>query len=120
MQRSATCLWWHQVYPVRLMMAGIVQATVETTTGTGHWMDFSLSATRVLYRCIITATRDGIGAIAFFFPVNIKLQETMRIPWMLSRQANIFVCTIRSRPGLFVPTLFVMHDVSLTPTKKVA
>ncbi|KAI7884024.1 hypothetical protein K492DRAFT_174532 [Lichtheimia hyalospora FSU 10163] len=36
MQQSATCLWWNQVYPVRLMMAGIVQATVKTTTSTGH------------------------------------------------------------------------------------
>ena len=38
----------------------------------------------------------------------------------ISHRANICVCTIWSRPGLFVPTLFVMHDVSLTPTKKVA
>ena len=38
----------------------------------------------------------------------------------VARQVNIFMCTIYSRPGLFVPTLFVMHDVSLTPTKMVA
>ncbi|KAI7882021.1 hypothetical protein K492DRAFT_176540 [Lichtheimia hyalospora FSU 10163] len=28
----------------------------------------------------------------------------------VSRLASIFICTIWSRPGLFVPTLFVMHD----------
>ncbi|KAI7884308.1 hypothetical protein K492DRAFT_174221, partial [Lichtheimia hyalospora FSU 10163] len=54
------------------------------------------------------------------FLVNINLQATLRIPWMVFRQANIFVCTLWPRPGLFVPTLFVMHDVSLTPTRKVA
>ncbi|KAI7878170.1 hypothetical protein K492DRAFT_171095, partial [Lichtheimia hyalospora FSU 10163] len=49
-----------------------------------------------------------------FFLVDINIQATVRMSWMISRYANIFV------PELFVPTLFVMHDVSLTPTRKVA
>ncbi|KAI7884824.1 hypothetical protein K492DRAFT_173284 [Lichtheimia hyalospora FSU 10163] len=59
-------------------------------------------------------------AITTFFLVHINLQARMWIPWMFSRQDNIFVCTLWSRPGLFVPTLFGIHDVSLTPTRKAA
>ncbi|KAI7887386.1 hypothetical protein K492DRAFT_170301 [Lichtheimia hyalospora FSU 10163] len=39
---------------------------------------------------------------------------------LMSLIANIFVYALWSRPGLFAPTLFVMHDASLTPTRKVA
>ncbi|KAI7878805.1 hypothetical protein K492DRAFT_170587 [Lichtheimia hyalospora FSU 10163] len=67
----------------------------------------------------LSATGVVIGAVAIFL-VDINHQAPVRMPCMVSRQANIFVCTLWSRPGLFVPTLFVMHDVSLTPTKKVA
>ena len=67
----------------------------------------------------LSATGVVIEAIAIFL-VNINHQAPMRIPWMFSQEANIFVRTLWSRPGLFVPTLFVIHDVSLTPTKKVA
>ncbi|KAI7874315.1 hypothetical protein K492DRAFT_174636 [Lichtheimia hyalospora FSU 10163] len=79
-----------------------------------------LSATHVLYLCIITATRGVIGAVAFFSLVDINLHALVLNPWMFSHHAYIFLCTIESRPGLFVPTLFVMHDVSLTPARKVA
>ncbi|KAI7878944.1 hypothetical protein K492DRAFT_179109 [Lichtheimia hyalospora FSU 10163] len=51
------------------------------------------------------------------FLVDINHQAPMRIPWMFSRHANIFDFKTRI---IFVPTLFVMHDVSLTPTRKVA
>ncbi|KAI7885052.1 hypothetical protein K492DRAFT_172780 [Lichtheimia hyalospora FSU 10163] len=60
----------------------------------------------------LSATGIVIGAVAIFL-VDINNQ----VP-MVSRQTNIFVGTLWSRPGLFVPTLFVMHDVSLTPTRK--
>ena len=53
-------------------------------------------------------------------PSGYRFKVPVRIPWMVSRQADILVCALCSRPGLLVPTLFVMHDVSLTPTKKVA
>ncbi|KAI7871678.1 hypothetical protein K492DRAFT_177731, partial [Lichtheimia hyalospora FSU 10163] len=72
-----------------------------------------LSATRVLYWCIITATRGVIGAVAFFSLADINLHALILNSWMFSHHAI-------SLPGSFVPTLFVMHDVSLTPTRKVA
>ncbi|KAI7881178.1 hypothetical protein K492DRAFT_69808 [Lichtheimia hyalospora FSU 10163] len=78
-----------------------------------------LPGTLVFYWWIITATRNVIGAIAIFFLVDIDLQVPVRVPWMFLDK-SISSCVLWSRPGLFVPTLFVMHDVSLTPTKKVA
>ncbi|KAI7875683.1 hypothetical protein K492DRAFT_173154 [Lichtheimia hyalospora FSU 10163] len=62
----------------------------------------------------LSAALGVIGTIAIFFPVDINIKQRYRCPGWISQQANIFV------PGLFVPTLFVMHGVSLTPTKKVA
>ncbi|KAI7884023.1 hypothetical protein K492DRAFT_174529 [Lichtheimia hyalospora FSU 10163] len=52
--------------------------------------------------------------VVLFFLIDIHLQALILMPWMFPRQVNIFL------PGLFVPALFMMHDVSLTPTKKVA
>ncbi|KAI7874423.1 hypothetical protein K492DRAFT_41584 [Lichtheimia hyalospora FSU 10163] len=58
--------------------------------------------------------------MSIFLITDINLSSTSLVAWMLSHQTNIFVCTLWSRPGLFVPALFGMHDVSLTPTRKVA
>ncbi|KAI7882729.1 hypothetical protein K492DRAFT_176073, partial [Lichtheimia hyalospora FSU 10163] len=59
-----------------------------------------------------------IIAIAIFLLVDINASSTSTDALDFLSYVNIFVCTISSRPGLFVPALFVMHDVSLTPTKK--
>ncbi|KAI7876751.1 hypothetical protein K492DRAFT_172278 [Lichtheimia hyalospora FSU 10163] len=62
------------------------------------------------YQQLMSSTRDVIGAVAFFSLVDINLHALILNPWMFSHHAYIFLCTIGSRPGLFVPTLFVMYD----------
>ena len=57
-----------------------------------------LPGTRIFYWWITTATRGVVGAIATFFLMDINHQ----VPWMISRQANIFVCTLWSRHGLYL------------------
>ncbi|KAI7879809.1 hypothetical protein K492DRAFT_178422 [Lichtheimia hyalospora FSU 10163] len=84
-------------------------------------MDFSTTKSDLISDHLMAVNKQlsvkgvDIGAMAIFLLPDINLQ-----PWMLSHQANIFGCTLWSRPGLFEPTLFVMHDVSLALTKKVA
>ncbi|KAI7876406.1 hypothetical protein K492DRAFT_172555 [Lichtheimia hyalospora FSU 10163] len=90
-------------------------------------MDFSTTRKQFGYIKILdhrtaviqpSATGVIIGAIAIFLVGIAFKYRTDALD--LSRHVNIFMCTLWSRPGLFVPTLFVIHDVSLTPTRKVA
>ncbi|KAI7875668.1 hypothetical protein K492DRAFT_173185 [Lichtheimia hyalospora FSU 10163] len=75
-----------------------------------HFNALSGNSYQQLMSCIGRSSSLRISSFKYLYGMT----------WMFSRQANIFVCALWSRPGLFVPTLFVMHDVSLTPTKKVA
>ncbi|KAI7877338.1 hypothetical protein K492DRAFT_171774 [Lichtheimia hyalospora FSU 10163] len=131
------------VYSVELI-AGIVEATVKTTTSTRpldgsvqQGSDLVVSRYSKIYGCdcqihfnaldnsyqelaSFIATGGVIGAIPIFLLVDINSSSTCTDALDVLSYVNIFVCTIWPRPGLFVPALFVMHDVSLTPTKKVA
>ncbi|KAI7884889.1 hypothetical protein K492DRAFT_173034 [Lichtheimia hyalospora FSU 10163] len=80
-------------------------------------MDFSTTRKRfgdvkilnILMAVILPGT-----SVSNLLPFGYQSLSTNMDALDVSRQVNIFI------PGLFVPALFVMHDVSLTPTKKVA